>query len=190
MNNIDKLLKFTKFLNKFREVERVIYRNNKNEWENDAEHSYQLTMLAWYLIDTHKLDLDLDKVLKYCLAHDLVETYAGDTFIYDDVSDKEKREHDALQKIKQEFTEFPNLILHIEQYEKKDDPESRFVYALDKIEPMLAIYLDKGRIWKDKKITIDMILKNKTPKVALDPTIKKYFEEIVEILKKEPQLFT
>ena len=60
-----------------------------------------------------------------------------------------------------EFKEFDDLHILIEQYEKKQDAESRFVYALDKIQPVLNIYTDNGRTWREKNITLQMIIDNK-----------------------------
>ena len=56
----------------------------------------------------------------------------------------------------------------IEQYEAREDKESRFVYALDKIQPMLNIYTDGGRTWKEKGVTIDMLVEYKKEKVKQD----------------------
>ena len=86
--------------------------------ENDMEHSYQLVMLAWYLMDAYKLDLDSNLVMRYCLVHDLVEVYAGDTYTFtqdvDHLSSKVEREEKALLLIKEKFQEFPEMTEYIE----------------------------------------------------------------------------
>lgn len=192
-NELNNLFKFNQLLNDFRKVERVVRANDRDRWENDVEHSYQLAMLAWYIVSSKKLNLDVNKVVRYALVHDFVEVYAGDTFFYGDekeLATKEKREKDALKKLKKELLEFPDMIDLVEDYENKIDKESKFIYALDKIEPILNIYQDGGRTWKEKDITIDMLYSKKKDKVAVDPTIKKYFDSIIELLKKEEkQLF-
>ena len=60
----------------------------------------------------------------------------------------------------------PDLHASLAAYMQKSDQESRFVYALDKIEPILHIYLDQGRTWKEKNITLDMLYQAKKDKVA------------------------
>lgn len=186
--DLNNVINFVNLLNKFRQVERVIRVNGGDRLENDVEHSYQLAMLSWYIISTNKLDLDLDLVLKYSLIHDLVEVYAGDTFIYtkdkEHRDSKEKRELDSLIKIEVEIPEFPIFDL-IKTYEKKEDKESRFVYALDKIEPVLIIYTNQGRTWKEKDITIEMLVEHKKEKVAQAPELIEFFDEIIKLLKKE-----
>ena len=79
MMNLDSVLQFCRLLMQFQAVERYGTEAPKGFRENDAEHSYSLAMMSWYIISTAKLDLDLQKSIQYSLAHDLVEVYAGDT---------------------------------------------------------------------------------------------------------------
>ncbi len=186
---LSKIINFTKLLNKFRSVERVVLVNEKERNENDVEHSYYMAMLAWYIVNVNKLDLDINLVIKYALVHDFVEVHAGDTYIYSSekthLESKEKREKEAAEKIKEDFSEFEDLHTLIEKYEKREDKESRFVYALDKIQPMINIYTDNGRSWKMNKVGLQMLLDHKKDKVAVSPEVKKYFEELIELLKSE-----
>src|SRR3989344_1062689 len=149
MSNLDKILNFIELIQKFRSIERLVHVNGKDRNENDVEHSFSLAMLGWYINDTEKLGLNLEKIIKYALIHDLVEVHAGDTFFYHKDSnmtaDKKEREERAAHKLRGEYPEFPELHSIMEKYEKREDKESKFVYALDKIEPVLNIYLDKGR---------------------------------------------
>jgi len=193
--SLEKLLKFTDFLHKFRAIERSLLVRDSERSENDVEHSYSLAMLAWYLNETYQINLEQDKLFKYALAHDLVEVYAGDTYFYHNneqvLKDKIERELEAAHKIKEEFPDFSELHEIIKQYESRADVESKFIYALDKMEPVLNIYLDKGRTWRKNNVTLEMLEIAKTPKVAIDPTIKKIFKDLVQKLKEEEKsLFT
>ena len=73
---LQKLLNFVKITADFRGVERKVALKKANRRENDAEHSYQLAMVAWYIVNSEKLGLNSDLVVKYALIHDLVEVYA------------------------------------------------------------------------------------------------------------------
>src|SRR3989344_2250729 len=99
---LKELMDFIEFTHEFRKVLRVARIPYDSRMENDVEHSYQLAMVAWYLIDRHKLRLNKEKVFMYALAHDLVEVYAGDTFTFDKKGNdtKHDREKKALEKIK------------------------------------------------------------------------------------------
>lgn len=191
---LQKLLGFAKMLNLLQAVERVIRVKDQDRWENDMEHSYHLAMLAWYIIDSQKLALNREKVFCYALAHDLVEVYAGDTYLYSPdqalLDSKMERERLAAERLATEFPEVPEMHAAISGYVAKEDAESRFVYALDKIEPLVKLYLDGGRTWKEKGVTLAMAYESKKDKVAISPEIKVYFEEFMELLKKEEaQLF-
>lgn len=188
---LEKLLQFTKLLDEFRSVERVIRVKGSDRWENDVEHSYDLAMLAWYILATTKTTLDYDKVIRYALIHDFLEVYAGDTYNFSTdvahVNSKHEREAAAVVKLRETLSEFTELHETIDAYEKRNDAESCFVYALDKIEPIVQTYLDNGRVWKEKNITIEMIYENKKDKVVLSPEIKPYFDELMTLLKSEEQ---
>lgn len=146
MFDFQKIFAYVRFLDEFRKIKRVMYNTGEDRLENDTEHSYQLTMAAWYIMDVYKLDLDRDLVIRYCLVHDLVEVYAGDTYIYsqdkEHFESKSQREMAALLRIQKEFPEFPDMLQLMERYEHKCDKESLFVYALDKIIPVMNMYLD------------------------------------------------
>ena len=191
MDDLQNILKFTKLINKFQQVRRHYHANGEDRMENDVEHSYELAMLAWYIISIKKINLNLDLVIKYALVHDLVEVYAGDTYAHTtDTELKEnkiEREETALKKLRGEFTEFPEIFGLIEEYNRKENLESKFVYALDKIEPIFDIYTNNGRTWKERKITIDMIVDIKKDKVKLDPEIERLFYEILKVLRKEEE---
>lgn len=186
---LQKLLGFAKILNEFQKVERVIRVRNSERWENDVEHSYDLAMLAWYILSTTETTLDHDRVIRYALIHDFLEVYAGDTYNFSTdtahVASKHEREAAAVVKLRETLAEFTELHEAIDAYEKRADAESRFVYALDKIDPLIQTYLDDGRVWKEKGITIEMVYENKKDRVALSPEIQAYFDEFMILLRKE-----
>lgn len=189
---LSRLQSFLRLITDFGKVERVIYFPGTDRQENDQEHSYSLAMAAWYLIEGNNLSLDLEKVLRYALVHDLVEVFAGDTYIYGDpkhISTKAEREEEAAKQLVEAHPEFQGLHDSIVEYMKHEDPESKFVYALDKILPVLLIYSDGGRTWKEEGITLEMLVSHKAAKVAVSPEIQAYFNEIVELLAGEKEIF-
>lgn len=190
MPSLKNLIGFVKLTHKFQQTKRAVLVNNEERFENDSEHSYQLAMVAWYLIETDKLPVNKDKVLKYALVHDLVEVYAGDThFYYGDKKKKSVREKKALQRLKKALPQFADMGRLISNYENKKDKESRFVHALDKLLPILNIYLDKGRTWKSDGITQAMLISNKTPYFADSPQLSEYFNQLIKRFKRNKSLF-
>src|SRR5580704_1310169 len=109
--DLEKAAKFRALLDAFSLVERVMHVKGREQRENDTEHSYTLAMLAWYLADAFDLGLDKDRLLRYALVHDLVEVYAGDTYVLDEegLKTKHEREEKARLRLIEEFPEFKDL---------------------------------------------------------------------------------
>ena len=189
---LTELLSFLKFTHSFQQIKRVIYTNGEDRNENDSEHSYQLAMICWFIIQTKELKLDTDKIIKYALVHDLVEIYAGDTYFYSTdknlQNSKQAREKTAFERIKKEFPKLKEIHKAIKGYEALKDEESKLVYAMDKMIPVLNIYLDKGRSWKRDKVTYEMA-RTKDDKIALSPPIFEEWIELIKILEKKSNLF-
>lgn len=190
--DLDKILKYCQLLMQFQLVERYGAEQLQGFRENDAEHSYSLSMMAWYLITTLKLDLDLDTAIRFALAHDLVEVYAGDTHAFGSSpqkASKKLREDLALSMLGQEYPEFPDLPKLIHQYEQRQTPEARFVYALDKIMPSLMIFLNQSNHYVSRAISYEEVVAYVEPKVALDPTINELWNTFKPRLATRPELF-
>lgn len=187
--SIEQLLSFTKFLNQFREVERSIYYSDSPRRENDAEHCWQISMLAWYIIQQKSLPLSLEKVFQYCVIHDIAEMYAGDVCALKRSDEKqilkEQKEHEAMERIYKEFPEAHPLWKRLEEYEKREDDESKFVYALDKVLPVMNIYNDWWYWRKDNNISLENdLLPPKEQKVQLSDVVKEIWDEMVMLLRE------
>jgi putative hydrolase of HD superfamily len=192
-SNLKKVLGFVKMTHSFRGIERDILLSKERRLENNTEHSYQLAVVSWYISEIEDFNLDIDRVIKYALIHDLVEVYAGDTPLYssdeDFVQSKKDREKVAASRIKRRFPEFPELHKLIREYEERSNLESKFVYTVDKLLPILSIYLDKGHAWKSNNISIEMIINKNISRISLVPEIKKYFDAMVVIMREKPEYF-
>lgn len=201
---LEKLFAFTRMLSEFREIKRMAKYVTSDVRENDTEHSYQLAMVCWYILEQYPdYDYDLNKVLKYALVHDIIEVYAGDTIPFESISEryksdvtiftnnKHQREKDALQRLEIEFPEVKNIRSRVGDYENKSDKEAIFVYAIDKLIPDLSIIPDNGKIWKEiiHSVTIQDILKHKA-KALVDPLATILHDEIVTIITQHPEWLT
>ena len=190
---LTKTLEFSKLIHAFQRTLRSVRVPETDRLENDAEHSYLLATLAWYIIDTFQLSLDKQKVFEYALAHDMVEVYAGDTAAFgkgggvvtDNRSTKKEREAKALSRIKESFPEFQAFTKAMETYDQQSDNESKFVYALDKLVPIIGGYAQDGRDWREHNISFDDVLNYKTDKIKADANIYSLFEELMSLLQKD-----
>ena len=131
--------------------------------ENDAEHSWHLCLLAIVLAEhADAPKLDLLRVIKMLVVHDLVEIDAGDTFAYDaaGMKDQHAREVVAAERIfgllpAEQAVEFRG---YWDEFEEKRTPEARFAHALDRFQPMLLNCNTEGASWKSHGITQDRVL--------------------------------
>jgi putative hydrolase of HD superfamily len=123
-----------------------------SRYENDAEHSWHLAVMAVLLKEyANEPDLDLERVIKLVLVHDLVEIDAGDTYCYDEAGhhDKAAREQAAANRIFALLPEDQGAGLRVlwEEFEARETPEARFAAALDRVQPLLHNYFTGGQIW-------------------------------------------
>lgn len=188
-SNIQNLLKILEFTNRFQQVKRTVHVPNDipKRFKDDAEHSFQLAMSCWYIATVEGLEYDLNKVIKYALVHDLVETYAGDIdlYMYSDKDQalhlKQQQEHAALERIQREFREFPEMIKLIMDYEMRQDEESKFVYAMDKLIGNVVTSELGGTTYKECGISQESVKQVRDQKVVKSPIVTEYFDEFFKM---------
>jgi putative hydrolase of HD superfamily len=152
-DRLESQIRFLVEIDKLKQVFRQTWLVDQSRRENDAEHSWHLAMMAVVLAEhAAESGLDLLRVVKMALVHDIVEIDAGDTFIYDEqgAKDKPERERKAADRL---FGLLPadqqaELRGAWEEFEKRETPEARFAAALDRVQPILHNYYTQGRAWK------------------------------------------
>jgi len=191
-NDLNKLLDFVRFTHEIRNVQRAVLLETKERHENDAEHGYQLALVTWFLLDKHKLKLDKYRCVGMAMVHDIAEAYAGDTTAFASAKERaahEKREKEAIVRLQKEWPEFTSMHNLISEYEKHETPEGKFVYALDKLMPIINNYLYEGKVWRKEGRTLAHMKKIKEGKIEPSPIVEGYYQELVKILEQRPELF-
>ncbi len=138
------------------QIERSHYHPATNRHETVAEHSLSVATLAWFLHQHVQSTTNLNLVIKYALAHDFVETRAGDTNTYASPAEraaKEVREQQALVQLDTELKAFPDLITTMRAYQTMTSPEARFVWTVDKIQALVCGRMDHWRPYRQLGIT-------------------------------------
>lgn len=184
-----RLKEFWKFLEKFRTIERKIHTASGDRLENDSEHTFNLALLAWF-VSADRDDLNTNKVLKLALVHDLIEVYAGDAAFFETNKMQQKRrlEKQAVETLSQEWADFKDLKSLVKEYEDRQTTEAKFVYALDKIAPLLNNYLTGAVSWQQFKIPYETVKSHKAEKVALDPQVLAIYKELIAYFDAHPEL--
>lgn len=135
--------------------------------ESDAEHSWHLAMYAMLLSEYASEPVDVSRVIRMVLVHDLIEIYAGDTFCYDKEGNRDKaaREAAAADRLyallpADQAGEYRALW---EEFDRMDTPDSRFAAALDRVQPIINNYLTEGHTWKLGHVTSAQVYERMAP---------------------------
>jgi len=135
--------------------------------ENSAEHSWRLALCAVVLAEHAPGEMDLSRVLKMVLVHDVVEIDAGDAFCYDADANvgKEERERRAAERIfgllpAEQANELRELW---EEFEAGASADARFAVALDRLQPLLLNFAGEGGSWRQHRVTHDQVMVRMAP---------------------------
>ncbi len=155
-NKLEKQIAFIKEIDKVKYILRQSTLFNSDRRENDAEHSWHLAVMAIVLAGYSDKPIDLLKVLKMVLIHDIVEIDAGDTFIYSTTKDHDNTEEE-LAAAKRIFGILPaeqaeELIEIWKEFEAAETDEAKFAKSLDRFEPLLQSATNNGGTWVEHDV--------------------------------------
>jgi putative hydrolases of HD superfamily len=161
LKNIEQILNFIVEVEKLKSVVRKTRPVGLDRYENSAEHSWHVCLLALMLKDHANDQIDIDKVIRMLLIHDLGEIDAGDTIIYQ--SEKAELKEEELRGVERLLDILPDgykdeyIPLWLE-FENGETAESRYARAIDRIPPLLHNLHGEGHAWKENDITKEMVL--------------------------------
>lgn len=155
-DTLEKQIGFLRELDRLKSVVRRSILSHESRRENSAEHSWHVAMVAMTLVEHSDEPVDLNRVIRMLLVHDIVEIDAGDTYIYDMAGNegKKARELEAADRLfgmlpDPQRVEFRALW---DEFESKATPESRFANACDRFIPLLHNYWAKGHSWEENGV--------------------------------------
>jgi putative hydrolase of HD superfamily len=136
---------------------------DRSRHENSVEHSWHIALSAMIFAEYAGLDgVDLSRVIRMLLIHDLVEIDAGDTYCYDEQAgaDQHERERRAADRIfgllpGDQAQDFRNLW---EEFEEAGTPAARYAHAMDRFQAFLHNYFTQGRVWRQHGIRRQQVL--------------------------------
>jgi putative hydrolases of HD superfamily len=165
-NHLSKQLDFIREIDKIKYIQRKTKLFNSNRPENDAEHSWHLAMMTIVLVQYSDTPIDVTKVLKMVLIHDIVEIDTGDIFIYDTLKNHTNTDEE-LAAAKRIFGLLPaeqaNELIEIwQEFEDGLTNEAKFARSMDRFEPLLQNISNNGDTWREFDIDYDKVYeKNK-----------------------------
>lgn len=176
-------LEFIREIDKLKYIQRKTKLFNSDRHENDAEHSWHLAMMVLVLAEHANEPVDVLRVLKMVLIHDIVEIDSGDVFYYDTTKNHSNTDEEriAAQRIfgllpAQQAQEFISLW---EEFEAAETADARFAKSLDRIAPMMQNHSNNGGSWKEFDVPFQKINDLKHPIQKGSITMWKYAEHLI-----------
>ncbi|WP_159738454.1 HD domain-containing protein [Vibrio atypicus] len=158
MNRLEQQLSLLMELDQLKSVlRRTRVKSAEGRLENSAEHSWHVALMAILMEEHANEPVDIARVVKMLLLHDVVEIDAGDTFVYD-VAASQEQEAKELEAAHRLFGMLPEdqgkalLALWLE-FEQAESADAKFAKALDRIIPMLLNYHNNGQSWQEHGVT-------------------------------------
>ncbi|ALJ04127.1 phosphohydrolase [Pseudalgibacter alginicilyticus] len=163
--NLLKQIDFIKEIDKIKYIQRRTKLFNSDRRENDAEHSWHLAMMTIVLSEHSDCEIDLLKVIKMVLIHDIVEIDAGDTFLYDQNKNHDNtiEEMKCAERIfgmlpKKQAEEFIQIWT---EFEDGNSNEAKFAKSMDRLEPLLQNTSNDGGTWKEFGVKYQTVYEKK-----------------------------
>lgn len=171
-------LEFLLELDKLKAILRKTRPVGLTRYENTAEHSWHVALMAMLLAEHASPAINVDRVVKMLLLHDIVEIDADDTFLYDEsaAAGKAEKEEAAAQRLfgmlpPTQAAEFTALW---REYETRSTDDGRFAYACDRLLPMLQNLANEGQSWRENKVRFEQVIRKNLPIREASPTLWAY----------------
>ena len=178
MNRMEQQFQFAVEIDKEKRIRRQTYCSDGETLENDAEHAWHAAMMAIIFAEYANEPVDVFKVVKMLLIHDIVEIDAGDTYAYDEVgiATQAEREQKAAERL---YNLLPadqaqELMALWQEFEMCETSEARFAKAMDNLQPMMLNAATDGRAWNEHGVLLSKILKRNKKTEAGAATLWQY----------------
>lgn len=156
------MIDFILELDKLKTVTRKTKTLHCDRYENSAEHSWQIAMLAWSLAPYAPVNTDINQVIKLLLVHDIGEIDTGDTIVYAnaDWDALKAEEQAAVQRIfgLLPATQAQHLLALWQEFEAGETAEAKFAHACDRAMPVLLNLANNGQSWRENGISYERVV--------------------------------
>lgn len=164
-NDLEDVLAFVKEAAKLKQITRQTSPIGMSRKENSAEHSWHLSLMAMVLSHHADAEIDVNRVIKMLIVHDLPEVYADDIFIYDRTDAHSEKERAAAKDLFGLLPDHLSEIFHDlwEEFEAGETNEAVFARALDRFQPCFCNYNNGGGTWIEHGIAPAAVLERNAP---------------------------
>ncbi|WP_179956384.1 HD domain-containing protein [Melittangium boletus] len=132
-------------------------------YENSAEHSWQIALLAASLAHHAESAIDINRVIRMLLVHDIGEIDTGDTLVYAEDGWAERKAAE-LAAVKRIFGMLPEqrgeaFLALWREFEQGETPEARFAHAADRAMPVLLNLANEGQSWRENGVSHERVVR-------------------------------
>lgn len=155
LEEIEKILSFMVEIEKLKDIHRKTRPVGLERYENSAEHSWHVCLSALMLKDYANEQINIDRVIKMLLIHDLGEIDAGDTIIYaSETQELKKKEAAGLERILNLLPESKaeEYIVLWHEFESGETADSKYAKAIDRVPPLLHNLHGGGHSWRENNV--------------------------------------
>jgi len=167
--SVASIIDFIRELDKLKGVERKTRPLGLARFENSAEHSWQLAVFAISLSRFAASEINLERVVKMLLLHDIGEIDTGDTIVYatEGLEQRKIAEHAAVKRICAILPSgLGDQFLSLwEEFEAAETPEAKFAHAMDRSIPIILNLANNGQSWRENGIRCEQVIKRNGPPV-------------------------
>lgn len=188
-NRLEQQMAFIVEIDKLKRVDRQTLIVDGTRPENSAEHSWHIALMALLMVEhiDQRSDIDLLKVVKMLLVHDIIEIDAGDVFAYDEDEEREEREKKAGRRIfgllpKDQAEELYQLW---REFEERQTPEAHYAASLDRLLPLVQNYLTGGYTWVKYHIPEEKVRKRNQVIIESSRNLWEYAQTIIDQAKEK-----
>lgn len=165
---MQQIVDFILELDKLKAVTRKVRPHGLTRYENTAEHSWQITLLALSLAPNDG-SMDVDRVIRMLLVHDIGEIDAGDRIVFAEKGWEEQKAAEQ-RSVKRIFGLLPEesgsaLLALWMDFERNESAESRFAHAIDRAMPVLLNLANDGGSWRENGISYERVVARVAPEV-------------------------
>lgn len=166
---LQQVVDFILELDKLKAVTRKVRPAGLDRYENTAEHSWQIALFAFALAPFAESPVDINRVIKMLLVHDIGEIDAGDTIVFAREGWEETKAAESAG-VKRIFGMLPaetgSALLNVWlEFERNDSPESRFAHTADRAMPVLLNLAHQGGSWLENGISYERVVERIGPEI-------------------------
>jgi putative hydrolase of HD superfamily len=181
---LDHQVTFLIEIDKLKGIDRRSPLVDRSRLENSAEHSWHAATSAAVLAPYAATGVDLCRVVRMLLVHDIVEIDAGDTFAYDQEGRRSQHEREAAAAARifgllpeTQSTELTDLW---KEFEAMETPDALFANAVDRYLPLLHNYYTEGSTWRGHRVTSDQVMQRMACVEQGAPALWPYVQTLID----------